>query len=166
MVKKLSFHFFCSILHFPFFLKKLFFCKKKGLFVWYTVDKETLSCGPLLVTGPNVVWQQVTVLVIAIVFVTTTLASDCLLCQILPCPRCVWKIHEGGWHNSAGSFSDGQIIWVARLSSNSKKRENLLFNKQQKIVFIETRLWDKRCLLSWQKRRNNIERGRVTMRCG
>ena len=30
-----------------------------------------------------------TVLVVAIVFVTTTLASSCLLCQILPCPHCV-----------------------------------------------------------------------------
>ena len=49
---------------------------------------------------------------------------------------------KGGWHNSAGSSSDGQVKWVARLSSNSKNIENPLFNKQQKIVFIETRFWD------------------------
>ena len=53
-------------------------------------------CGPMLVTEPNVVWLLVTVLVVAIVFVTTTLASGCFLCQILPCPRCVWKIYRGG----------------------------------------------------------------------
>ena len=61
---------------------------------WRAIDR--LSCGPMLVTAPNIVWLLVTVLVGAIVFVTTTLASGCLLCQILPCPRCVWKIH-GGW---------------------------------------------------------------------
>ena len=48
----------------------------------------------------------------------------------------------GGVLNSAGSSSNGQVIWVARLSSNSKYRGNPLFNKQQKIVFIKTRLWD------------------------
>ena len=46
-------------------------------------------CGPMQVTGPNVVWLLLTVLAVAIVFVTTTLASVCLLCQILPCPRYV-----------------------------------------------------------------------------
>ena len=45
------------------------------------------------------------------------------------------------WHNSAGSSSDGQVIRVARLSSNSKNRETpLLINN--KNGFIETRLWD------------------------
>ena len=57
---------------------------------------STLLCGPMLVMKPNVVWLLVTVLVVAIVFMTTTLASGCLLCQILPCPHCVWKIHGGG----------------------------------------------------------------------
>ena len=36
-------------------------------------------CGPMLVPEPNVVWLLVTVLVVAVVFVTTTFASDCLL---------------------------------------------------------------------------------------
>ena len=36
-----------------------------------------------------------------------------------------------GWHNSAGS-SDGQVIWVARLFSNSKNRENLLLTNNKK----------------------------------
>ena len=46
-------------------------------------------CGPMLVTEPNLVGLLVTVLVVAIVFVTTTLAFDCLLCQILSCPHCI-----------------------------------------------------------------------------
>ena len=37
------------------------------------------ACGPMLVTEPNVVWLLVTVLVVAVVFVTTTFLSDCLL---------------------------------------------------------------------------------------
>ena len=46
-------------------------------------------------------------------------------------PTHVWKIHKGGWHNSAGSSSDGQMKQVARLSSNSKNRENpLLINNK------------------------------------
>ena len=87
-------------------------------------------CGSMLVTEPNLVWLLVTVLVVAVVFVT----SDCLLCQILPCPRCVWKIHWGGWHNSAGSSSNGQVIWVTTLSSNSKNRENLLYNNKKSFL--------------------------------
>ena len=65
-------------------------------------EKETIllmnqnsRCGPMLVTEPNVVWLLVAVLV-AIVFLATTLASKFLLCQILPCPRCVWKINGVG----------------------------------------------------------------------
>ena len=54
------------------------------------------SGGPVLDLEPNVVWLLVTVLVVAVVFVTTTLDSDCLLCQVLPCLRYVWKIHKGG----------------------------------------------------------------------
>ena len=42
----------------------------------------------MLVTEPNGVRLLVTVLV-TIVFVPTTLASGCLLRQILPCPQCV-----------------------------------------------------------------------------
>ena len=88
---------------------------------WFRIKEYrqdwTFECGPMLVTEPNVVWLLVIVLVVVSVFVTTTLASGCLLCQILPCPRCVWKIYGGGgWHKSAGSSSDGQVIWVARLS--------------------------------------------------
>ena len=37
-------------------------------------------CGSMLVMEPNVMWLLVTVLVVVVVFVTTTLASDCLLC--------------------------------------------------------------------------------------
>ena len=84
-------------------------------------------CGPMLVTELNVAWLLVRVLV-AILFVTTTLASDSLLCQILLCPCCVcvWKIHGEGWHSSAGSSSDSQVMWVATLSSNSKNFANFL----------------------------------------
>ena len=60
-------------------------------------------CGPMLVTEPNVVWLLVTVFVVDIVFVTTTLASDYLLFQILPFPRYFWKIHKG------------ELIWFSRI---------------------------------------------------
>ena len=53
-------------------------------------------CGPVLVIEPSVVGLLVTALVVAVVSMTTTLAFDCLICQVLPCPRCVWKIHEVG----------------------------------------------------------------------
>ena len=112
----------------PHNLNSLFYCVL-SIFV--------LTCGPMLVTEPIVVWLLFTVLV-AFVFVTTTLASDCLLCQVLPCLRCVWKIHEGvGWHYSARSSSDGQVIWVARLSSNSKNRENLLLINNKKSFLLK-----------------------------
>ena len=52
-------------------------------------------CGPLLVTVPNVVWLLLTVFVVAVVFVTITFTPDCLLCQVLPCLRCLWKIQVG-----------------------------------------------------------------------
>ncbi len=124
----------------------------------------------MLVMEPNVVWLLVTVLVVAILFVTTTLASDYLLCQILPCPRCVWKIYGGGGrHSSAGSSSDGQVIWVARLSSNSKNRENSLFNNNKKSFLLkhvcETNNKQTRFAFLANRRRKNIERGRVTIRC-
>ena len=134
----------------------------------FSVLSLKLDCDPMLVTEPNVVWLLVTVLVVAILFVTTTLPSNCLLCQILPCPCCVWKIHScGEWHNSAGCSSGGQVKWVARLSRNSKNWENSLFNNNKKIVFIETRLWDNKkqttdvCFPGKQKK--NIKRGRVTL---
>ena len=103
-------------------------CGVVGLWSLLRVDPglNGARCGPMLVTVPNVVWLLVTVLVVAVMFVTTTFASDCLLCHVLPCPRCVWMIHEGGWHSSAGSSSDDQVIWVVWLSSNSKNRENPL----------------------------------------
>ena len=130
------------------------------------------NCGSMLVTEPNVVWRLFTVLVVAIVFVTTTLASGCLLCPV-PCPRCVWKIHGvgGGWHNSAGYSSDGQVIWVARLSSNSKNSENPLFNNKNKKSFLLKHVWETinnkqmRFAFLANRRRKNIERGRVTMGC-
>ena len=105
---------------------------------WRWCDAFNLSlCGPMLVTEPNVVWLLVTVLVVAIVFVTTTLASGRLLCWILPCPRCFERPTETGWRNSAGSSSDGQVIWVARLSSNSKNWENPLFNNNKKSFLLK-----------------------------
>ena len=127
------------------------------------------QCSSMLVTEPNVVWLLVTVLV-AIVFVNTTLASDCLLCQILPCPRYVWKIHGVGWHNSAGS-SDVQVIWVARLSSNSKNRENPLFKNNQKSILLKhvCKIIDnKQMMFAFlaNRRRKNIERGGVAMMGG
>ena len=69
--------------------------------VWWSHSRKNVSplislCGPIVVTEPSVLWLLVTILVVAIVFVTITLASSCLLCQILPCPRCVWKIHWVG----------------------------------------------------------------------
>ena len=84
----------------------------------------------------------------------------------------LWKTHKrGGGRNSAGFSSDGQVIWVARLSSNSKNKENPLFNKQQRNRFywntFETINY-KQTMFAFRakKRRKNIERGRGTMRCG
>ena len=59
----------------------------------------------------------------------------------------------GGWHNSAGSSSDSQVIWVARLSTNSKNRENPLFNNNKKSFLLKhvcETINNKRGLLSWQ----------------
>ena len=61
---------------------------------WWIIYIYICICGLMLVTEPIVVWLLVTLLVVAIVFVTTT--SGCLLCRILPCPRCVCKIHGVG----------------------------------------------------------------------
>ena len=51
----------------------------------------TSACGPMLVTEPNVVWLLVTVLVVAIVFVITTFASDCLLLSSPSVPKLCLK---------------------------------------------------------------------------
>ena len=51
----------------------------KSLFCHTDLYISTVFCGPMLVLEPNVVWLLVTVLVMAVVFVTTTFASDCLL---------------------------------------------------------------------------------------
>ena len=114
----------------------------------------------MLVMEPNVAWLLVTVLV-AILFETTTLVSDCLLCQILLCTGCIWKIHGGGRHNLAGS-SDGQVIWVARLSSKLKNRDNPLFNNNKKSFTLkhvcEKINKNKQCLLSWQTEEERISR--------
>ena len=59
----------------------------------------------------------------AVVSVTTTFASKCLSSPSVPT--------KGSRHNSAGSSSNCQVIWVGRLSNNSKNRENpLLTNKK------------------------------------
>ena len=59
-----------------------------------------------------------------------------------------------GWYNSAGS-SDSLVIWVARLSSNSKNRENLLLTNNKNAfywnTFVRQLIISKQCLLSWQK---------------
>ena len=41
------------------------------------------------------------------------------------------------WCNSAGSSSDSQVIWVARLSSNSNNLENPLFNNNKKSFLLK-----------------------------
>ena len=104
-----------------------------GILVESSLSRGSL-CGPMLIKEPSVMWLQVRVLV-AVVFATTTFASDCLLCQ-----RCVLKDphRDGGWHNSAGFSSDDQVIWVARLSSNSKNRENLLLTNNKNIFYWNT----------------------------
>ena len=91
-----------------------------------------------------------------------------LLCHVLPCPRCIWKIHKRGLTQFRSS-SDGQVIWVTRLSSNSKNRENLLltYNKDNFYWSICEKINYKKTMLAFlAKRRKNIERGRVMMRCG
>ena len=98
----------------------------------------------------------------------TILASDCLLCQILPCPCCVWKIHGVGDTIQPDLFLT--VIWVARLSSNSKNRENPLFNNNKKSFLLKhvcETINNKQTMFAFlANRRKNIERGRVTMRCG
>ena len=63
----------------------------------------------MLVTEPNVVWQLVTVLPVAVVFVKSFRAH-----------AVSERSMDGGWRNSPGSSSDGQVMWVGKLSSNSK----------------------------------------------
>ena len=99
------------------------------------IPAEIVNELPVLVTVPNVVWLLVTVLVVAVVFVTTTFASDCLLCQILPCPHCVWKIHEVGLTQFSRIF-----FWQSgnmRLSSNSKNRENPLLTNNKDVFLLK-----------------------------
>ena len=72
-----------------------------------------------------------------------------------------------GWrHNSAGS-SDGQVIWVARLSSNPKNTENTLLINNTFLFFLKhackTINNKQRMFAFLEKRRKNIERGRVTL---
>ena len=43
----------------------------------------------------------------------------------------------GGWHNSAGSSSDGQVMWVVRLSSNSKVKENVFLINNKVFFFLK-----------------------------
>ena len=76
-----------------------------------------------------------------------------------------------GWHNVAGSFSDSQVISVARLSSNSKNRENPLVTNNKKCFLLKhvcETINNKQTMLAFlaKRRRKNIEIGRVMMRCG
>ena len=107
--------------------------------------------GPMLVTEPNVVWLLVRLLV-AIVFVTTKLASVCFV-KSFRAHTVFERSTEWGWHNSGVSSSDGQVILVARLSSNSKNRENPLFNNNKKSFLLKhvCETMNKQCLISWQK---------------
>ena len=47
---------------------------------------------------------------------------------------CLKDPRRGGWHNSAGPSSDSQVIWVARLSSNSKNREKWCLTTRNTFV--------------------------------
>ena len=128
-------------------------------------------CGPMLVTVPKVVWLLITELV-AILLMTTTFTFNWLLCQVLLCHQSLWKINKRGWLNSASSYSDGQVIRVARLSSNSKNEEPpLLINNKYGFFFslkhiCETINNKETIFASQAKRRKNIESGWVTMMCG
>ena len=70
------------------------------------------------------------------------------------------KSTKVGWHNSVGYSSDIQVVWVARLSSNSKKRENILLtNKEDGFywnTFVIQWITSEKCLLSWQKEEDGI----------
>ena len=73
-----------------------------------------------------------------------------------------------GWHNSAGYSSDGQVIWGARLSSNSKNRENPFLTNKMFFKHICETINNKETMFAFlaKRRRKNIETGRVTKRCG
>ena len=84
---------------------------------------------------------------------------------------CLKDPRIGGWQNSAGSSSDGQVILVATLSSNSKNRENSLFNNNKKSFLLKhvcETINNNQTMFVFlaNRRRKNIKRGRVTMRCG
>ena len=49
---------------------------------------------------------------------------------------CLKDPRIGGWQNSAGSSAEGQVIWMARLSSNSKNWENPLLNNENVFFFF------------------------------
>ena len=129
------------------------------------------NSGPMLVTEPNVVWLLVKVLV-AIVFVTTTLASKCLLCQIFPCPRCVLKIHG---RSGVDTIQPDLLLtvrlyqWLDCLATQRIEKTRRLTN--YKKSFLLKRVWEtinnKRTMFSFlaNRRRKNIEKGRVMMRC-
>ena len=114
-------------------------CRVLLAIVWYPTKDFNYRevCGSMLVMEPNAAWLLVTVLV-AIVFVTTTLAFGCLLCRILQCPRCVWKIHGVGLTHFSRSSSDSQVIWVAWLSSKSNNWENPLFDNNKSRFYSNT----------------------------
>ena len=82
---------------------------------------------------------------------------------------CLKDAQSGGWYNSTESSLGGQVIWVARLSTNWKNRENpcwqitkmffllkhvceTINNKQTMFAFLAKR-----------RRRKNIERGVIGM---
>ena len=93
------------------------------------------------------------------------LSSPFVTTQCLKDPQRGW-----GWHNSAGSSSDSQVIWVVRLSSKSKNRENPLLTNNKKWFLLKhvcEAINNKQRMFAFlAKRRKIIESGRVTMRCG
>ena len=89
----------------------------------------------MLVTEPNVVWLLVTELVVAVEFVTTTIVY---FAKSFRAHAVFERSTMGGWHNPAGSSPDGQILWVATLSSNSKNRENPLLTNNKNGFYWNT----------------------------
>ena len=79
------------------------------------------SCGPMLVTVPNMVWLLVHLLWLCL-WLPHLLPSACLV-RSFRAHGIFERSTKVGWHISAGTSSDGQVMWVARLSSNSNRIE-------------------------------------------
>ena len=95
-------------------------------------------CGPMLVTVPSVMWLLVTLLIVAVILVTTTFFPSICFVKSFRAHAVFERFTKWGWHDSVGSSSDGQVIWVARLSSNSKNRENPLLTNNKNAFYWNT----------------------------